>query len=260
MDSDTQSSMVPKMNFFQHVFNFDADTKSDLMNIVQYALLAIVPVVALNKGIGKVMPEPDDEKGSVELLAEVVGQVAVIFVGIFFIHRLVTYVPTYSGSDYKPLNVVNFIAIVLVILLSIQSKIGEKTNILIDRLMDLVMGRESLKPNDKHEGKGHEGHENQHEKKHAIHTLPGVPSTSGQQFLPGQTQNSSFIPPIPGQGPSLPSGGSGSGSSGQGPDFNAMYAGPTNHLVGAQAPGISAAMSEPMAANEAFGGFGGSSF
>ena len=258
MESDTQSSMAPKMNFFQHVFNFDADTKSDLMNIVQYAILAVVPVVALNKGIGKVMPEADEEKGSVELLLEVVGQIAVIFVGIFFIHRLVTYVPTYSGLDYKPLNIVNFIAIVLVILLSIQSKMGEKTNILIDRVMDLVMGRDSLKPKENHQGKGGEHGGGEHEKKHAIHTIPGVPSTTGQQFLPGQTQNSSLIPPIPGQGPSLPSGGGGGGS--PGPDFNAMYAGPTNHLVGAQAPGISAAMSEPMAANEVFGSFGGTAF
>ena len=30
------------VSFFQHVFNFDDDTKSELLNVSQYALLAVV--------------------------------------------------------------------------------------------------------------------------------------------------------------------------------------------------------------------------
>ena len=50
------------VSFFQHVFNFDDDTKSELLNISQYSLLAVVPVVALNKTIQKFIPEADDDK------------------------------------------------------------------------------------------------------------------------------------------------------------------------------------------------------
>ena len=38
-----------KAGFVKHVFNFDEDSKADILNIVQYAVLAIIPVVVLNK-------------------------------------------------------------------------------------------------------------------------------------------------------------------------------------------------------------------
>ena len=44
MDSSDDSK-----SFFKHVFNFDDDSKSDILNIIQYALLAIIPIVLLNK-------------------------------------------------------------------------------------------------------------------------------------------------------------------------------------------------------------------
>ena len=49
MDSSDDSNK----NFFKHVFNFDDESKSEILNIIQYALIAIFPVVLLNKTIGK---------------------------------------------------------------------------------------------------------------------------------------------------------------------------------------------------------------
>jgi hypothetical protein len=43
MDSTDDS----KKNFFKHVFNFDDDSKSELLNIIQYALISIIPVIVL---------------------------------------------------------------------------------------------------------------------------------------------------------------------------------------------------------------------
>ena len=48
MDSSDESNK----GFFKHVFNFDDDSKSEILNIIQYALIAIIPVVVLNKTIG----------------------------------------------------------------------------------------------------------------------------------------------------------------------------------------------------------------
>jgi hypothetical protein len=48
MDS-LDDSKSNKPSFFKHVFNFDKDTKADLLNIVQYSSLAIIPVIGLNK-------------------------------------------------------------------------------------------------------------------------------------------------------------------------------------------------------------------
>ena len=59
---DNKSSMS---GFFKHVFNFDHDSKSDMLNIIQYTLLAIIPIVSINKAMQKYVPEANEDKGSV---------------------------------------------------------------------------------------------------------------------------------------------------------------------------------------------------
>ena len=66
-------------NFFKHVFDFDHEAKTEMLNIIQYALLAIIPVVILNKSMSKYVPEADDHKSSLEVSAEIIVQVIVIF-------------------------------------------------------------------------------------------------------------------------------------------------------------------------------------
>ena len=53
-----------KPGFFKHVFNFNDDSKSEMMNIVQYAVLALIPVIIMNKAMQKFVPEADEEKVS----------------------------------------------------------------------------------------------------------------------------------------------------------------------------------------------------
>jgi hypothetical protein len=79
--------------FFKYVFNFDGDSKGEMINLVQYSVLAIIPVVILNKLIQRFVPEVDEDKGSVEILVEVIIQIIVMFVGLLFINRIFTYIP-----------------------------------------------------------------------------------------------------------------------------------------------------------------------
>src|SRR5690349_7940739 len=108
-------------NFFKYVFQFNDTTKCVLLNIVQYGILSIIPIVALNKTMQRFIPEIDETKSSLEITAEIIIQVIVLFLGIFFIHRVVTFVPTYSKKDYPDFNVVQIILSTLVILFSINS-------------------------------------------------------------------------------------------------------------------------------------------
>jgi len=124
-------------NFFKHVFNFEDESKSDMLNIVQYSLISLVPMILLNKTMAKYVPEADENKGSLEISAEVVIQTIVMFIGILLIHRMVTFVPTYSGTKYPEFNVVLIILAVLMITLSLQTKLGEKVSILFDRVVEL---------------------------------------------------------------------------------------------------------------------------
>ena len=87
MDSleDLTKSVNGKPGFFKHVFNFNEDSKSEMSNIVQYAGLAIIPVVIMNKLMQQYVPEADEEKGNVEILAEIIGQIVGMFIGILII-------------------------------------------------------------------------------------------------------------------------------------------------------------------------------
>jgi hypothetical protein len=143
-----------KPGFFKHVFNFDDDSKSELMNIVQYAILALIPVIIMNKSMQRFVPEADDEKGNFEIVAEILGQVIVMFLGIFLIHRLITYIPTYSGEKYGDFVITNIILAVLVIILSLQTKLGEKVSIIVDRITELWEGPKDDKKGKKARGSG----------------------------------------------------------------------------------------------------------
>jgi hypothetical protein len=128
--------------FMNHVFNFGEDTKFELLNLTQYTVLGIVPVIALNKAMNHLFPETDDTKTTVEILLELVGQVLFIIYGIYFIHRLITYVPAYSGTPIPAINLFHIAIFVLVITLSLQTKIGQKGTILYERTMELWHGKE----------------------------------------------------------------------------------------------------------------------
>ena len=132
-------------SFIKHVFNFDDDSKNEMFNIIQYSLLAIFPVLALNKFTQRFIPDTDETKSNLEILIEVMGQIIIMFIGILFIHRIVTFIPTYSKTKYADFNVTNIIVVFLVIVLSLQTKLGEKVNILLERIMEIVEGRINIK-------------------------------------------------------------------------------------------------------------------
>jgi hypothetical protein len=141
-----------KKGFFKYVFNFDEESKEEMCNIIQYAILALIPTIILNKAMQKFVPEADEEKGNVEILAEIIIQIIVMFLGIMLIQRIITYIPTYSGIKYAESNVTNIILPVLLITLSLQTKLGEKVSILVDRITELWEG-EDKKSKDKKKNK-----------------------------------------------------------------------------------------------------------
>jgi hypothetical protein len=231
-------SDIKKNSFMAHLFNFDDDTKNQLMNIFQYTVLAIIPVVMLNKGIAHLIPEVDDEKPSYMLTLELLGQAILIFFGMFLIHRFVTYFRTYSGTAYAPFHTTNVIILFLVIAASFQTRIGEKTNILIDRLFDVIEGRSTLsgetkKDEHKAPAKNQGGHPHAQQQQH--HIPQHQPSRADVSHA-GTTNISQLQ------------------ANERAPDFNSMFSGPNNPLQNAQSPGMmQEGFSEPVAANEMAG-------
>lgn len=217
-----------KPGFFKHVFNFNDDAKSEMMNIVQYAILALIPVILMNKAMQKFVPEADEEKGNAELLAEIMGQVTIMFLGILIIHRIITFIPTYSGEKYVDFSVTNIILAMLVIILSLQTKLGEKVSIIVDRIMELWEG-----PKDKKKGKKGQNNVKVSQpisQNQVLNQSLGSMGSTSISSLPQQQQQTSQ----------------------QMPDYDNMYQQDATPMAGAASPG----MEEfgPMAANSAIGG------
>ena len=227
-------------SFFKHVFNFDDDSKSEILNIIQYTLIALIPVILLNKSMSNYVPEADDKKSSVELSAEIVIQLIVMFIGLTIIHRINTFVPTYSGVKYPDFHIIFNILAVLMITLSLQTKLGEKVSILVERLMDLWNGTDSSKKKGKNGKNGNVK---------VTQPISGQQQQSSQMIMPQTQQTYTDGTSIN----SLPTS-STTSSTQQMPNYDDMYKQDNTPLVGAATPGMEGFTNEPMAANSVLGG------
>jgi hypothetical protein len=222
--------------FFKHVFNFEDDSKNDMLNIVQYSILSLIPIVMLNKSMQKYVPEADDKKGSLELLAEIVIQVIYMFLGLLFIHRIIIYIPTYSGANYPEFNIIFIILAVLMIVLSLQTKLGDKVSIIIDKINDLWEGKSGDKKNKKSSDNS--------SVKITQPISQGAMATTQSLYSDGTMLNQ--LPDMSQQPQQQ-----------QQPNYNSMYKQQSTPLVGAASPLDEPFSSGIMAANEALGGSGG---
>ena len=227
-----------KPGFFKHVFNFNQESKDEMLNIIQFAILAIIPVVILNKLMQRFVPEADDDKSSIEITAEVLAQIIVMFLVILIINRIITYIPTYSGEKYQAFSVTTIILPMLVIILSLQTKLGEKVAILVDRLIELWEGRTG-------ESKTKNGKNGKNGKSQVKVSQP----ISQNQTAMNQSLNSmgstsiNSLPPVQTQ---------------QLPNYDQMYQQDSTPLIGAASP--VAENFEPAPANMGGGGAFGSTF
>jgi hypothetical protein len=130
-----------KKSFLSHVFSTTEEGKAEVLNVVQYATLGVIPIVILNKLVQRFIPEADGEKSTLELVVEIFLQLLIMFCGVIVVHRMITYLPTYSGFKYESLTLTNVILTFLIVVLSIQTKLGIKVNILADRAYEMWNGQ-----------------------------------------------------------------------------------------------------------------------
>jgi hypothetical protein len=230
MDTDESEK-----GFFKHVFNFDDDSKSEILNTIQYILLAIIPIVILNKTVKKFVPEADDKKSSLELTAEILIQVVFTFIGLLLTHRFITYFPTYSKTKYPEFHIIFIVLAILMITMSLQTKLGEKVSILVDRLSNLWNGEDEKKKITAQTKNGG-----------AVTVKVTQPISGQQQSIVNQPHftEGTAISALPNYEQQQPVQ--------QFPNFNAMHRQDNVTQISNEGFG------EPMAANEGFGAFGSS--
>lgn len=150
-------------NIFSHVFMWNEFTKTYISNGIQYLILSLIPIILLNKSIQHMIPRADNKKGSVEILMEILAQMIMLFLGMMLIHRLVCYIPRFSGvytlEESQDLPLIIMMIPFLVIVLSLQTKMGEKVDILYRRLMEYITGKSPDSYHDTEYGKQEEEEE-----------------------------------------------------------------------------------------------------
>ncbi len=140
-DSLPKPSNVIKTGFIKHLTRFDAETKSELSNLLQYLIIIVIPIYLFNRFVNGIIPVFDEKKGNIELLGEVIMQVVSLLLGFYIIHRVVLYIPTFSGNSLLDVNLMN---VALIIIFSgLNSENGKKINEVYNRLSAAWNGKKA---------------------------------------------------------------------------------------------------------------------
>ena len=264
MDDDSIKP-ITNQGFFTYVFKLSKFKQQDLLNILQYSAISVIPIMLFIYFTKKYFPLVSEDDSSIYIFTLTVIELLFMMVGIFFIDRIINYIPTYSGKYYETINLTTIILIFILFMLLTHGGFRLRTAILLQRFddwftLDDIIARklgmtpkpfditmEDVKPVQK-KGKGNNKASNGAANSNAQ-------GGGGQQM----SQQYATPAPLPTQGPMMPNPASNYGGSmpaQQAPNFNSMYAGPNTPMVGAATPGMNGDDSymEPMAANAALGG------
>ena len=86
--------------FFSWVFYMDERMKTELTNIGQYIGLALLFYSFLIYFMNMYLPFIDDTNSSIEIIIRLLLFVYILFYSIYFINRVICYIPTFSGNPY----------------------------------------------------------------------------------------------------------------------------------------------------------------
>uniref|UniRef100_A0A6C0BQB3 Transmembrane protein n=1 Tax=viral metagenome TaxID=1070528 RepID=A0A6C0BQB3_9ZZZZ len=125
---------APDKSILSSIFSMDAMEKDTLFNLVQYVILSIIPIMLLLRGLTEYIPEEEEHKSSIEILAEIFIEIVVIVLSLWFINKVIMHIPTYSQSDYPDISLFSGMIPLIFMLMILQSKFSKKINILFDRI------------------------------------------------------------------------------------------------------------------------------
>ena len=124
----------PPKSILSSIFSIDTIEKDTLFNLVQYVTISIVPIMIILRGLKEYIPEEDDNKSSIEIVAEILIEIIIIVFSLWFTHKVITHIPTYSQRDYPEMSLFPGMIPLIFILMTLQSKFSNKVNILFDRV------------------------------------------------------------------------------------------------------------------------------
>ena len=195
-NKEQNGGMDLNMGFVEYITTISSNEKSQMLNMLQYGGLAILPLLIILKLMKMYVPEEDPLKGTPEIVIEIVLQLSFILIAFFFIHKLICYVPTYSKVEYGSMNLLCLVMPVFFLMFAMDTNVGAKLNVVFDRLLvTLGIKKESFETSNKeHKEVNQAG---------ASSTIITSPQSHGQginepmtdRLIGGhQTQRDSFVP------------------------------------------------------------------
>jgi hypothetical protein len=124
---------ITNQGFFSYVFMLSKFKQADLLNFIQYSTLSIIPFLLLYYFIKKYGPRVTYKDSSIYILGATLFAMIIFIVGIFFIDRIVNFIPTLSGKYYDVINLTNISIILIMCLLIIRAGYMERMSILLYR-------------------------------------------------------------------------------------------------------------------------------
>jgi hypothetical protein len=119
--------------FFSYVFKLSKFKQADLLNFVQYSSLSIIPVLILYYLIKKFSFRCTYADSSLYIISITLLPIVLFVIGIYFIDRLINFIPSLSGKYYDVINLTNISILIIIILLTSRGGYQERTSILLYR-------------------------------------------------------------------------------------------------------------------------------
>lgn len=183
---DNEPSFIGGSNtsFFNYMFSLADGEKIELINTLQYVILAIIPILLIIKVINNYIPPFDNKKSTVEVAVELIVQLGVLFTVFFFIHKLILFIPTYTKTQYPTIQFLPIVLPLMFVLFNLDKNFGEKAHLLIDRILMMVgMKKENFEGADLEEEESKQQHVNKNV----------MGQTCGTQMLPPQMSNPNSV-------------------------------------------------------------------
>jgi hypothetical protein len=119
--------------FFSYVFKLSKLQQSELLNFIQYSLLCIIPILLLLFYVKKYGLRTTYRNTSIYILSTTLLSIILILIGIFFIDRIINFIPTLSGIYYNVVNLTNISIVLMMSIILIRIGYMERMSILLYR-------------------------------------------------------------------------------------------------------------------------------
>ena len=173
-------------SFVSYMFSMSDGEKVELINMFQYIILAIIPILLIVRLMKNYIPPVSNTKGSVEVAVELVVQLVILVSLFFLIHKLILFIPTYTKQNYPSIQFFPVLLPLLFILFTLDKNMGEKAQLLLQRGFVLLgINKENF-----------EGADLEEEEKNQAQVSQNVSGqVCGQQMLPPQMSNPVMMEP-----------------------------------------------------------------